>query len=132
MTSKTVKVTTASLLVLGLMVTPALSGDFAKAATTVSKDSTGTIEFDKSTTPDPDPVDPDPVDPDPVDPDPVDPDPTDPPVGSDDLWILAVSDWDFGIHNVASLSTGVLNVNAADATLSTYKDTNANGIQDLP
>lgn len=127
MTSKTVKVTTASLLALGLMVTPALSGDFAKAATTVSKDSTGTIEFDKSTTPDPDPINPDPFDPDPVD-----PDPTDPPVGSDDLWILAVSDWDFGIHNVASLSTGALNVNAADATLSTYKDTNANGIQDLP
>lgn len=43
MKSKTVKVTAASLIALGLMVTPALSGDFAKAATTVTRDSTGTI-----------------------------------------------------------------------------------------
>ncbi|HCJ4362829.1 TPA: WxL domain-containing protein, partial [Listeria innocua] len=33
MTSRTVKVTTASLLALGLIVAPVLSGDFASAAT---------------------------------------------------------------------------------------------------
>ncbi|AHI55062.1 WxL domain-containing protein [Listeria ivanovii] len=127
MKSKTVKVTAASLIALGLMVTPALSGDFAKAATTVTRDSTGTIEFDNSTTPDPKPIDPDPIGPDPVVPDPVNP-----PVGTDGLWILAVSDWDFGIHNSAVLSSGALNVNAADDTISTYVDTNGNGQQDLP
>ncbi|EAD2623906.1 WxL domain-containing protein [Listeria monocytogenes] len=127
MTSRTVKVTTASLLALGLIVAPVLSGDFASAATSVTKDSKGIVKFDKSTTPDPDPVNPDPVDPDPVI-----PDPTDPPVGTDGLWILAVSDWDFGTHNVSSLSSGALNVHAADDTISTYVDTNGNGQQDLP
>ncbi|EOC8746380.1 WxL domain-containing protein [Listeria monocytogenes] len=132
MTSRTVKVTTASLLALGLIVAPVLSGDFASAATSVTKDSKGIVKFDKSTTPDPDPVNPDPVNPDPVDPDPVIPDPTDPPVGTDGLWILAVSDWDFGTHNVSSLSSGALNVHAADDTISTYVDANGNGQQDLP
>ncbi|EAC2629415.1 WxL domain-containing protein [Listeria monocytogenes] len=127
MTSRTVKVTTASLLALGLIVAPVLSGDFASAATSVTKDSKGIVKFDKSTTPDPDPVNPDPVDPDPVI-----PDPTDPPVGTDGLWILAVSDWDFGTHNVSSLSSGALNVYAADDTISTYVDANGNGQQDLP
>ncbi|EAF3838314.1 WxL domain-containing protein [Listeria monocytogenes] len=127
MTSRTVKVTTASLLALGLIVAPVLSGDFASAATSVRKDSKGIVKFDKSTTPDPDPVNPDPVDPDPVI-----PDPTDPPVGTDGLWILAVSDWDFGTHNVSSLSSGALNVHAADDTISTYVDANGNGQQDLP
>ncbi|EHY8319625.1 WxL domain-containing protein [Listeria monocytogenes] len=127
MTSRTVKVTTASLLALGLIVAPVLSGDFASAATSVTKDSKGIVKFDKSTTPDPDPVNPDPVDPDPVI-----PDPTDPPVGTDGLWILAVSDWDFGTHNVSSLSSGALNVHAADDTISTYVDANGNGQQDLP
>ncbi|EAC5342571.1 WxL domain-containing protein [Listeria monocytogenes] len=127
MTSRTVKVTTASLLALGLIVAPVLSGDFASAATSVTKDSKGIVKFDKSTTPDPDPVNPDPVDPDPVI-----PDPTDPPVGTDGLWILAVSDWDFGTHNVSSLSSGALNVHAADDTISTYVDANDNGQQDLP
>ncbi|HDU7483350.1 TPA: WxL domain-containing protein [Listeria monocytogenes] len=127
MTSRTVKVTTASLLALGLIVAPVLSGDFASAATSVTKDSKGIVKFDKSTTPDPDPVNPDPVDPDPVI-----PDPTDPPVGTDGLWILAVSDWDFGTYNVSSLSSGALNVHAADDTISTYVDANGNGQQDLP
>ncbi|HFL0697650.1 TPA: WxL domain-containing protein [Listeria monocytogenes] len=127
MTSRTVKVTTASLLALGLIVAPVLSGDFASAATSVTKDSKGIVKFDKSTTPDPDPVNPDPVDPDPVI-----PDSTDPPVGTDGLWILAVSDWDFGTHNVSSLSSGALNVHAADDTISTYVDANGNGQQDLP
>ncbi|EEP3923367.1 WxL domain-containing protein [Listeria monocytogenes] len=127
MTSRTVKLTTASLLALGLIVAPVLSGDFASAATSVTKDSKGIVKFDKSTTPDPDPVNPDPVDPDPVI-----PDPTDPPVGTDGLWILAVSDWDFGTHNVSSLSSGALNVHAADDTISTYVDANGNGQQDLP
>ncbi|ECB9825629.1 WxL domain-containing protein [Listeria monocytogenes] len=127
MTSRTVKVTTASLLALGLIVAPVLSGDFASADTSVTKDSKGIVKFDKSTTPDPDPVNPDPVDPDPVI-----PDPTDPPVGTDGLWILAVSDWDFGTHNVSSLSSGALNVHAADDTISTYVDANGNGQQDLP
>ncbi|MCE8318883.1 WxL domain-containing protein [Listeria monocytogenes] len=127
MTSRTVKVTTARLLALGLIVAPVLSGDFASAATSVTKDSKGIVKFDKSTTPDPDPVNPDPVDPDPVI-----PDPTDPPVGTDGLWILAVSDWDFGTHNVSSLSSGALNVHAADDTISTYVDANGNGQQDLP
>ncbi|AKI48500.1 WxL domain-containing protein [Listeria monocytogenes] len=127
MTSRTVKVTTASLLALGLIVAPVLSGDFASAATSVTKDSKGIVKFDKSTTPDPTPVNPDPVDPDPVI-----PDPTDPPVGTDGLWILAVSDWDFGTHNVSSLSSGALNVHAADDTISTYVDANGNGQQDLP
>ncbi|HBM3698237.1 TPA: WxL domain-containing protein [Listeria monocytogenes] len=127
MTSRTVKVTTASLLALGLIVAPVLSGDFASAATSVTKDSKGIVKFDKSTTPDPDPVNPDPVDPDPVI-----PDPTDSPVGTDGLWILAVSDWDFGTHNVSSLSSGALNVHAADDTISTYVDANGNGQQDLP
>ncbi|EHD1699903.1 WxL domain-containing protein [Listeria monocytogenes] len=127
MTSRTVKVTTASLLALGLIVAPVLSGDFASAAASVTKDSKGIVKFDKSTTPDPDPVNPDPVDPDPVI-----PDPTDPPVGTDGLWILAVSDWDFGTHNVSSLSSGALNVHAADDTISTYVDANGNGQQDLP
>ncbi|EDO0979100.1 WxL domain-containing protein [Listeria monocytogenes] len=127
MTSRTVKVTTASLLALGLIVAPVLSGDFASAATSVTKDSKGIVKFDKSTTPDPDPVNPDPVDSDPVI-----PDPTDPPVGTDGLWILAVSDWDFGTHNVSSLSSGALNVHAADDTISTYVDANGNGQQDLP
>ncbi|EAC2209013.1 WxL domain-containing protein [Listeria monocytogenes] len=127
MTSRTVKVTTASLLALGLIVAPVLSGDFASAATSVTKDSKGIVKFDKSTAPDPDPVNPDPVDPDPVI-----PDPTDPPVGTDGLWILAVSDWDFGTHNVSSLSSGALNVHAADDTISTYVDANGNGQQDLP
>ncbi|EAE6541724.1 WxL domain-containing protein [Listeria monocytogenes] len=127
MTSRTVKVTTASLLALGLIVAPVLSGDFASAATSVTKDSKGIVKFDKSTTPDPDPVNPNPVDPDPVI-----PDPTDPPVGTDGLWILAVSDWDFGTHNVSSLSSGALNVHAADDTISTYVDANGNGQQDLP
>ncbi|HAA8680877.1 TPA_asm: WxL domain-containing protein [Listeria monocytogenes] len=127
MTSRTVKVTTASLLALGLIVAPVLSGDFASAATSVTKDSKGIVKFDKSTTPDPDPVNPDPVDPDPVI-----PDPTDPPLGTDGLWILAVSDWDFGTHNVSSLSSGALNVHAADDTISTYVDANGNGQQDLP
>ncbi|AEO38090.1 TPA: WxL domain-containing protein [Listeria monocytogenes] len=127
MTSRTVKVTTASLLALGLIVAPVLSGDFASAATSVTKDSKGIVKFDKSTTPDPDPVNPDPIDPDPVI-----PDPTDPPVGTDGLWILAVSDWDFGTHNVSSLSSGALNVHAADDTISTYVDANGNGQQDLP
>ncbi|EAF3982703.1 WxL domain-containing protein [Listeria monocytogenes] len=127
MTSRTVKVTTASLLALGLIVAPVLSGDFASAATSVTKDSKGIVKFDKSTTPDPDPVNPDPVDPDPVI-----PDPTDPPVGTDGLWILAVSDWDFGTHNVSSLSSGALNVHAADDTICTYVDANGNGQQDLP
>ncbi|EIZ2407905.1 WxL domain-containing protein [Listeria monocytogenes] len=127
MTSRTVKVTTASLLALGLIVAPVLSGDFASAATSVTKESKGIVKFDKSTTPDPDPVNPDPVDPDPVI-----PDPTDPPVGTDGLWILAVSDWDFGTHNVSSLSSGALNVHAADDTISTYVDANGNGQQDLP
>ncbi|WP_346329452.1 WxL domain-containing protein [Listeria monocytogenes] len=127
MTSRTVKVTTASLLALGLIVAPVLSGDFASAATSVTKDSKGIVKFDKSTTPDPDPVNPDPVNPDPVI-----PDPTDPPVGTDGLWILAVSDWDFGTHNVSSLSSGALNVHAADDTISTYVDANGNGQQDLP
>ncbi|EAD8299584.1 WxL domain-containing protein [Listeria monocytogenes] len=127
MTSRTVKVTTASLLALGLIVAPVLSGDFASAATSVTKDSKGIVKFDKSTTPDPDPVNPDPVDPDPVI-----PDPTDPPVGTDGLWILAISDWDFGTHNVSSLSSGALNVHAADDTISTYIDANGNGQQDLP
>ncbi|ELD7499840.1 WxL domain-containing protein [Listeria monocytogenes] len=127
MTSRTVKVTTASLLALGLIVAPVLSGDFASAATSVTKDSKGIVKFDKSTTPDSDPVNPDPVDPDPVI-----PDPTDPPVGTDGLWILAVSDWDFGTHNVSSLSSGALNVHAADDTISTYVDANGNGQQDLP
>ncbi|EPY0840298.1 WxL domain-containing protein [Listeria monocytogenes] len=127
MTSRTVKVTTASLLALGLIVAPVLSGDFASAATSVTKDSKGIVKFDKSTTPDPDPVNPDPVDPDPVI-----PDPTDPPVGTDGLWILAVSDWDFGTHNVSSLSSGALNVHAADDTISTHVDANGNGQQDLP
>ncbi|HAO5835276.1 TPA: WxL domain-containing protein [Listeria monocytogenes] len=127
MTSRTVKVTTASLLALGLIVAPVLSGDCASAATSVTKDSKGIVKFDKSTTPDPDPVNPDPVDPDPVI-----PDPTDPPVGTDGLWILAVSDWDFGTHNVSSLSSGALNVYAADDTISTYVDANGNGQQDLP
>ncbi|EJB2434689.1 WxL domain-containing protein [Listeria monocytogenes] len=127
MTSRTVKVTTASLLALGLIVAPVLSGDFASAATSVTKDSKGIVKFDKSTTPDPDPVNPDPVDPDPVI-----PDPNDPPVGTDGLWILAVSDWDFGTHNVSSLSSGALNVHAADDTISTYVDANGNGQQDLP
>ncbi|HAA5939764.1 TPA_asm: WxL domain-containing protein [Listeria monocytogenes] len=127
MTSRTVKVTTASLLALGLIVAPVLSGDFASAATSVTKDSKGIVKFDKSTTPDPDPVNPDPVDPDPVI-----PDPTDTPVGTDGLWILAVSDWDFGTHNVSSLSSGALNVHAADDTISTYVDANGNGQQDLP
>lgn len=127
MTSRTVKVTTTSLLALGLIVAPVLSGDFASAATSVTKDSKGIVKFDKSTTPDPDPVNPDPVDPDPVI-----PDPTDPPVGTDGLWILAVSDWDFGTHNVSSLSSGALNVHAADDTISTYVDANGNGQQDLP
>ncbi|HDT9937536.1 TPA: WxL domain-containing protein [Listeria monocytogenes] len=127
MTSRIVKVTTASLLALGLIVAPVLSGDFASAATSVTKDSKGIVKFDKSTTPDPDPVNPDPVDPDPVI-----PDPTDPPVGTDGLWILAVSDWDFGTHNVSSLSSGALNVHAADDTISTYVDANGNGQQDLP
>ncbi|HAA5419923.1 TPA_asm: WxL domain-containing protein [Listeria monocytogenes] len=127
MTSRTVKVTTASLLALGLIVAPVLSGDFASAATSVTKDSKGIVKFDKSTTPDPDPVNPDPVDPDPVI-----PDPTDPPLGTDGLWILAVSDWDFGTHNVSSLSSGALNVHAADDTISTYVDANDNGQQDLP
>ncbi|EGO6880845.1 WxL domain-containing protein [Listeria monocytogenes] len=127
MTSRTVKVTTASLLALGLIVAPVLSGDFASAATSVTKDSKGIVKFDKSTTPDPDPVNPDPVDPDPVI-----PDPTDPPVGTDGLWILAISDWDFGTHNVSSLSSGALNVHAADDTISTYVDANGNGQQDLP
>ncbi|EEP7698902.1 WxL domain-containing protein [Listeria monocytogenes] len=122
MTSRTVKVTTASLLALGLIVAPVLSGDFASAATSVTKDSKGIVKFDKSTTPDPDPVNPDPVI----------PDPTDPPVGTDGLWILAVSDWDFGTHNVSSLSSGALNVHAADDTISTYVDANGNGQQDLP
>ncbi|EAD0750814.1 WxL domain-containing protein [Listeria monocytogenes] len=120
MTSRTVKVTTASLLALGLIVAPVLSGDFASAATSVTKDSKGIVKFDKSTTPDP------------VDPDPVIPDPTDPPVGTDGLWILAISDWDFGTHNVSSLSSGALNVHAADDTISTYVDANGNGQQDLP
>lgn len=106
---------------------PVLSGDFASAATSVTKDSKGIVKFDKSTTPDLDPVNPDPVDPDPVI-----PDPTDPPVGTDGLWILAVSDWDFGTHNVSSLSSGALNVHAADDTISTYVDANGNGQQDLP
>ncbi|EGI8087099.1 WxL domain-containing protein [Listeria monocytogenes] len=127
MTSRTVKVTTASLLALGLIVAPVLSGDFASAATSVTKDSKGIVKFDKSTTPDPDPVNPDPVDPDPVI-----PDPTDPPVGTDGLWILAISDWDFGTQNVSSLSSGALNVHAADDTISTYVDANGNGQQDLP
>ncbi|EAF5052508.1 WxL domain-containing protein [Listeria monocytogenes] len=127
MTSRTVKVTTASLLALGLIVALVLSGDFASAATSVTQDSKGIVKFDKSTTPDPDPVNPDPVDPDPVI-----PDPTDPPVGTDGLWILAVSDWDFGTHNVSSLSSGALNVHAADDTISTYVDANGNGQQDLP
>ncbi|ECB9525679.1 WxL domain-containing protein [Listeria monocytogenes] len=127
MTSRTVKITTASLLALGLIVAPVLSGDFASAATSVTKDSKGIVKFDKSTTPDPDPVNPDPVDPDPVI-----PDPTDPPLGTDGLWILAVSDWDFGTHNVSSLSSGALNVHAADDTISTYVDANGNGQQDLP
>ncbi|EPD4922545.1 WxL domain-containing protein [Listeria monocytogenes] len=127
MTSRTVKVTTASLLALGLIVAPVLSGDFASAATSVTKDSKGIVKFDKSTTPDPTPVNPDPVDPDPVI-----PDPTDPPVGTDGLWILAVSDWDFGTHNVSSLSSGALNVHVADDTISTYVDANGNGQQDLP
>ncbi|PDC62677.1 hypothetical protein A4P81_08020 [Listeria monocytogenes] len=127
MTSRTVKVTTASLLALGLIVAPVLSGDFASAATSVTKDSKGIVKFDKSTTPDPDPVNPDPVDPDPVI-----PDPTDPPVGTDGLWILAISEWDFGTHNVSSLSSGALNVHAADDTISTYVDANGNGQQDLP
>ncbi|HDU7057086.1 TPA: WxL domain-containing protein [Listeria monocytogenes] len=127
MTSRTVKLTTASLLALGLIVAPVLSGDFASAATSVTKDSKGIVKFDKSTTPDPDPVNPDPVDPDPVI-----PDPTDPPLGTDGLWILAVSDWDFGTHNVSSLSSGALNVHAADDTISTYVDANGNGQQDLP
>ncbi|HAC0714158.1 TPA_asm: WxL domain-containing protein [Listeria monocytogenes] len=127
MTSRTVKVTTASLLALGLIVAPVLSGDFASAATSVTKDSKGIVKFDKSTTPDPTPANPDPVDPDPVI-----PDPTDPPVGTDGLWILAVSDWDFGTHNVSSLSSGALNVHAADDTISTYVDANGNGQQDLP
>ncbi|EAF4500835.1 WxL domain-containing protein [Listeria monocytogenes] len=127
MTSRTVKVTTASLLALGLIVAPVLSGDFASAATSVTKDSKGIVKFDKSTTPDPDPVNPDPVDPDPVI-----PDPTEPPLGTDGLWILAVSDWDFGTHNVSSLSSGALNVHAADDTISTYVDANGNGQQDLP
>ncbi|EGX9972415.1 WxL domain-containing protein [Listeria monocytogenes] len=127
MTSRTVKVTTASLLALGLIVAPVLSGDFASAAISVTKDSKGIVKFDKSTTPDPDPVNPDPVDPDPVI-----PDPTDPPLGTDGLWILAVSDWDFGTHNVSSLSSGALNVHAADDTISTYVDANGNGQQDLP
>ncbi|XZR39168.1 WxL domain-containing protein [Listeria monocytogenes] len=127
MTSRTVKVTTASLLALGLIVAPVLSGDFASAATSVTKDSKGIVKFDKSTTPDPDPVNPNPVDPDPVI-----PDRTDPPVGTDGLWILAVSDWDFGTHNVSSLSSGALNVHAADDTISTYVDANGNGQQDLP
>ncbi|CUL30726.1 TPA: WxL domain-containing protein [Listeria monocytogenes] len=127
MTSRTVKVTTASLLALGLIVAPVLSGDFASAATSVTKDSKGIVKSDKSTAPDPDPVNPDPVDPDPVI-----PDPTDPPVGTDGLWILAVSDWDFGTHNVSSLSSGALNVHAADDTISTYVDANGNGQQDLP
>ncbi|MHC5448235.1 WxL domain-containing protein [Listeria monocytogenes] len=127
MTSRTVKVTTASLLALGLIVAPVLSGDFASAATSVTKDSKAIVKFDKSTTPDPDPVNPDPVDPDPVI-----PDPTDPPLGTDGLWILAVSDWDFGTHNVSSLSSGALNVHAADDTISTYVDANGNGQQDLP
>ncbi|RJZ85404.1 WxL domain-containing protein [Listeria monocytogenes] len=127
MTSRTVKVTTASLLALGLIVAPVLSGDFASAATSVTKDSKGIVKFDKSTTPDPDPVNPDPVDPDPVI-----PDPTDPPLGTDGLWILAVSDWDFGTHNVSRLSSGALNVHAADDTISTYVDANGNGQQDLP
>ncbi|HCH7775364.1 TPA: WxL domain-containing protein [Listeria monocytogenes] len=127
MTSRTVKVTTASLLALGLIVAPVLSGDFASAATSVTKDSKGIVKFDKSTTPDPTPVNPDPVDPDPVI-----PDPPDPPVGTDGLWILAVSDWDFGTHNVSSLSSGALNVHAADDTISTYVDANGNGQQDLP
>ncbi|EAE2721802.1 hypothetical protein AWK44_12680 [Listeria monocytogenes] len=127
MTSRTVKVTTASLLALGLIVAPVLSGDFASAATSVTKDSKGIVKFDKSTTPDPDPVNPDPVNPDPVI-----PDPTDPPLGTDGLWILAVSDWDFGTHNVSSLSSGALNVHAADDTISTYVDANGNGQQDLP
>ncbi|MCB2657617.1 WxL domain-containing protein, partial [Listeria monocytogenes] len=82
-------------------------------ATSVTKDSKGIVKFDKSTTPDPDPVTPDPVDPDPVI-----PDPTDPPVGTDGLRILAVSDWDFGTHNDSSLSSGALNVHAADDTIS--------------
>ncbi|MBC1985955.1 WxL domain-containing protein [Listeria sp. FSL L7-0478] len=127
MTSRTVKVTTASLLALGLIVAPVLSGDFASAATSVTKDSKGIVKFDKSTTPDPTPVNPDPVDPNPVI-----PDPTDPPIGTDGLWILAVSDWDFGTHNVSTLSSGSLDVHAADDTISTYVDTNGNGQQDLP
>lgn len=45
---------------------------------------------------------------------------------------LAVSDWDFGTHNVSSLSSGALNVHAADDTISTYVDANGNGQQDLP
>lgn len=125
MISQTVKVTTASLLALGLIVVPVLSGDFASAATSVTKDSKATVEFDKSTIPDPTPINPDPVNPDPIV-----PDPTDPTVGTDGLWILAVSDWDFGIHNVAKLSTGSITAHAADDSISTYIDTNSNGQQD--
>ncbi|EAF5657605.1 WxL domain-containing protein [Listeria innocua] len=127
MTSRTVKVTTASLLALGLIVAPVLSGDFASAATSVTQDSKGIVKFDKSATPDPVPVDPDPTDPDPVV-----PDPTDPPVGSDGLWILAVSNWDFGTLDSSELSKGAINAHAKDGKITTYEDTNGNGKQDLP
>ncbi|MCH2740642.1 WxL domain-containing protein, partial [Listeria monocytogenes] len=79
--------------------------DFSSAATSVTKDSNGIVKFDKTPTPDPDPVNPDPVEPDPVI-----PDPTDPPVRTDGLGMLAGSDWDFGTHHVSSLSSGALNV----------------------
>ncbi|MBC1376076.1 WxL domain-containing protein [Listeria sp. FSL L7-0091] len=127
MISRTVKVTTASLLALGLIVAPVLSSDSASATTSVTHDSKGTVKFDKSLTPDPDPVNPDPVDPDPII-----PDPTVPPVGTDGLWILSVSDWDFGSHDVSKLSKGAITAHAKDETINTYVDTNGNGTQDLP
>ncbi|TYV17896.1 WxL domain-containing protein [Listeria monocytogenes] len=127
MTSRTVKLTTASLLALGLIVAPVLSGDFASAATSLTQDSKGIVKFDKSTTPDPVPVDPDPIGPDPVV-----PDPTNPPTGSDGLWILAVSNWDFGTLDSSQLSKGAINVHSKDSKITTYVDTNGNGTQDLP
>ncbi|EAE8347167.1 WxL domain-containing protein [Listeria monocytogenes] len=127
MIRETTKVISTGLLTLGLIVTPVLSGDFASAATKVTKDTNGKIQFDQSTTPDPEPSNPDPDNPNPIV-----PDPNNPPVGSDSLWILAVSNWDFGIHSVASMSSGGLNVHAEDDTVTSYTDTNSNGIQDLP
>ncbi|MDH4596603.1 WxL domain-containing protein [Listeria innocua] len=127
MIRKTTKVISTSLLALGLIVTPVLSEDFASAATKVDKDTKGTIKFDKSTTPTPEPVTPDPTETDPVV-----PSPDNPPVSSDGLWILAISNWDFGTQSVASLSSGILDFYAEDDTLSTYTDTNGNGQQDLP